>query len=133
MRRTGYESQGWLTSLTRCFGVCCVHAEQTAHHRCRFVELCLEIPFSICPLRLQSDYLVQAWCMAPYKSVLGSVIRRGKYAGQRSVFEQLGYIWRGCFGFARDGCCGFSSFTEPSANEKRIQSITLLARSVRSY
>ena len=35
------------------------------------------------------------WYMAPYRSVLGSVIRRGKYAGQRTVFERLGNILAG--------------------------------------
>jgi len=33
--------------------------------------------------------------MAPYRSVLGSVIRRGKYAGQRSIFDRLGYVLAG--------------------------------------
>jgi competence protein ComFC len=99
MSRTGLRDvQGWLIPVLQgAFGVWCVHCqEQTAHHRLPICRTCAsEIPFSIYPLRLQSDYLVQAWCMAPYKSVLGSVIRRGKYAGQRSVFEQLGYMLAG--------------------------------------
>ena len=79
------------------FGVSCVHCqEQVAHH---VLPLCVdcsrEIPQSIRPLRFESDYLKQVWCMAPYRSVLGSVIRRGKYSGQRSIFERLGYILAG--------------------------------------
>ena len=90
--------QEWMIPLLQgAFGVSCVHCqEQIAHHRLPLCRDCSsEIPYSIIPLRHESNYLTQMWCMAPYRSVLGSVIRRGKYAGQRSIFEQLGYILAG--------------------------------------
>ena len=79
------------------FGVICVHChEQLAHHVLPLcVDCSMEIPQSIRPLRFESEYLKKVWCMAPYRSVLGSVIRRGKYAGQRSIFDRLGYVLAG--------------------------------------
>ena len=126
--------QGWLVPfLQGAFGVSCVHCqEQIAHHRLSICQDCaLEIPLSIRPMRLQSDYLAQAWCMAPYKSVLGSVIRRGKYAGQRSVFEQLGDILAGA---ALDLPEMDAVVSVPIPTQRRLtrgfNQSTLLARSV---
>ena len=55
----------------------------------------MEIPQSIRPLRFESDYLHSSMVYGTVPIGLGSVIRRGKYAGQRSVFERLGYILAG--------------------------------------
>ena len=79
------------------FGVTCVHCkEQVSHH---VLPLCVdcstEIPQSIRPLRFESEYLKRVWCMGPYRSVLGSVIRCSKYAGRRSIFERLGCVLAG--------------------------------------
>ena len=83
--------------IQRSFGVTCAHCqEQPAHHVLPLcVDCSMEIPQSIRPVRFESEYLKQVWCMAPYRSVMGSVIRRGKYAGQRSIFERLGNLLAG--------------------------------------
>lgn len=84
----------WITPFVQgAFGVSCVHCrEQLASHTLPLCSDCAtEIPQFIRPLRLESAYLKQAWCMAPYRSVLGSVIRHGKYGGHRSIFKDLGH------------------------------------------
>ena len=91
-------SQDWLIPLLQgVFGVYCVHCqEQIAHHQLSLCSTCAsEIPYSIHTLKLRSNYLSQCWCMAPYHSVLGSVVRKGKYAGNRTTFEHLGHILAG--------------------------------------
>ena len=92
------DTHEWLIPMIQgAFGVSCVHCqEQVADHVLPLcVECSMEIPLSIRPVRSESEYLKKVWCMSPYRSVLGSVIRRGKYAGQRSIFERLGKILAG--------------------------------------
>ena len=90
--------QDWVNPfLQGMFGVVCVHCrEAIAEDRLPLCTECAaEIPYTIRSLRLDSDYLKQAWCMAPYRSVLGSLVRRGKYASQRAIFEELGNVLAG--------------------------------------
>lgn len=86
--------QEWIIPFVQgALGVPCVHCrEQIAHHTLPLCSDCAtEIPHFVRPLRLESAYLKQAWCMASYRSVLGSVIRYGKYGGHRSIFQNLGH------------------------------------------
>jgi ComF family protein len=74
------------------FGVVCVHChEQVAGHSLPLCPECAtELPHLLRPLRLESPYLKEAWCMGPYRSPMGSLVRRGKYSSQLGIFEKLG-------------------------------------------
>lgn len=74
------------------FGVACVHCrEQIAGHCLPLCPECaLELPHLLRPIRLDSPYVKGAWCMGPYRSPMGSLVRRGKYTNQLGIFEKLG-------------------------------------------
>ena len=83
--------------LQRAFGVQCLHCrKQMAENRLSLCQDCyIELPQVIRAIRLESPYLKGAWCMGSYRSPMGSLIRKGKYASQQGVFIQLAEMLAG--------------------------------------
>jgi len=79
------------------FGVSCVHCrEEIAGHYLPLCPECAsELPHLLRPIRLDSPYVKGAWCMGPYRSPMGSLVRRGKYANHLGIFEKMGEVLAG--------------------------------------
>ena len=98
MHRWLEELQDWLTPFVQStFGVQCVHCRETlAAGRVPLCPECaVELPQFIRPIRIDSPYLHSAWCMGAYRSPMGSLIRRAKYASHQGGFERLGEMLAG--------------------------------------
>ena len=86
----------WIQGL---FSASCIHCNETFAQTS--LQLCLdchqEIPHTLKSVSLKSEILHECWSLGCYRGPLGSVIRKGKYASRRHLFETLGeYLAGAC-------------------------------------
>ena len=94
-----YSYDGIVPWIQGIFAVPCIHChEEMANSSLQLCPACFqEIPYTLRKISLESEIVREFWSLGCYRGPLGSVIRKGKYASRRHLFETLGeYLAGAC-------------------------------------